>query len=288
MPAPAIHVDTLRYTYAGARTPSVRDISFDVAPGEIFGFLGPSGAGKSTTQKLITGLLKGYAGEAQVLGTPVRDWRPDDYARIGVGFELPNHYLKLTARENLDYFRALYPGACLDPRELLAEVGLADDADTPVGAFSKGMRMRLNFCRALLHQPELLFLDEPTSGLDPVNGRRIKDLILARRAAGCTVFLTTHNMTDADELCDRVAFMVAGELPLIDAPRALKLRHGKRAVRVEYGADGPGQARDFPLDGLGENEDFLALLRNESIQTIHSEETTLERIFIEVTGATLR
>lgn len=282
-----ITVQHLTYTYPGGTAPAVHDVGFEVAEGEIFGFLGPSGAGKSTTQKILIGIQRGYAGEVEVLGRDLRAWGPALYERVGVSFEFPNHYLKLSALENLAYFRALYAGATEDPRRLLEAVGLGEDADKRVGQFSKGMRNRLTIARALLHRPPLLFLDEPTSGLDPVTSRRIRDLIRARRDAGATIFLTTHNMTVADELCDRVAFIVDGRIRLIDAPRALKLRHGRRTVRVEYG-EGPAlAARDFPLDGLGENADFLETLRHAPVQTIHTQETTLEEIFIQVTGRAL-
>ena len=214
-------------------------------------------------------------------------WGDDLYEKIGVSFEVPNHYLKLTALENLRYFSALYSGKTTDPQELLDRVGLSDDGNTPVGGFSKGMRNRLNVARSMLHDPDLLFLDEPTAGLDPVNARRIKDLIQTQKDAGRTVFLSTHNMAVAEELCDRVAFIVDGEISLIDSPRNLKLEHGKREVQVEYGLNGSASSKVFALDGLGDNGEFISLLKSEAIQTIHTQETTLENIFIEVTGRSL-
>jgi fluoroquinolone transport system ATP-binding protein len=282
-----IQVSHMSYTYAGAARPAVSDVSFDVAPGEIFGLLGPSGAGKSTTQKVLIGLLKGYEGAAGVFGRDVRAWGQDYYERVGVCFETPSHYLKLTALENLSYFRSLYSGATEAPREVLKLVNLEEDADKPAGRFSKGMSIRLNLARALLNKPALLFLDEPTAGLDPANARQIKNLIQAKQEEGVTIFLTTHNMALAEELCDRVAFIVDGQIRLIDTPRALKLRYGQRLIRVEYGADGHTQQKEYALDGLGENADFLDLLRHEPIQTLHTEETTLENIFIQVTGRSL-
>jgi fluoroquinolone transport system ATP-binding protein len=206
---------------------------------------------------------------------------------VGVSFELPNHYLKLTALENLQYFRSLYAGETEAPQTLLEIVGLGEDGNKRVAEFSKGMRNRLNVARSLLHRPELLFLDEPTSGLDPVNAKLIKDIIQRKRENGTTVFLTTHNMAVADELCDRVAFIVDGEIKLTDAPRTLKLQHGKRLVRVEYGDNGQLKSREFALDDLGNDADFLKVLQHERIQTIHTQETTLENIFIEVTGRQL-
>ncbi|MFZ1176232.1 MAG: ABC transporter ATP-binding protein, partial [Mycobacterium sp.] len=159
-----IEVCGLTFTYPGASGPALRGMDFTVARGEIFGFLGPSGAGKSTTQKLLIGLLHGHGGQAVVLGRNPVDWGSDYYERIGVSFELPNHYQKLTGLENLRFFASLYSGATVDPMQLLAAVGLADDAHTRVGKYSKGMQMRLTFARSLINSPELLFLDEPTSG----------------------------------------------------------------------------------------------------------------------------
>ncbi len=283
-----ITVNNLTFTYPAATEPALRDISFDIQQGEIFGFLGPSGAGKSTTQKILIGLLKDYQGQVSIFDRDLQAWRSDYYERIGVSFELPNHYLKLTARENLVYFASLYERETEDPLALLETVGLAEDADMRVGQFSKGMRARLNVARALLHRPELLFLDEPTAGLDPVSARLIKEIIRRKKEEGRTIFLTTHNMAVADELCDRVAFIVDGKIRLIDSPRALKLQHGQRLVRVEFRANGTLTTREFTLDGLAENGEFLALLRREAVETIHTQETTLENIFIEVTGRQLQ
>ncbi|SHX90112.1 Fluoroquinolones export ATP-binding protein [Mycobacteroides abscessus subsp. bolletii] len=151
-----IQVRELTFTYPKTPEPAVRGMDFTVGEGEIFGFLGPSGAGKSTTQKLLIGLLRGHGGRATVWGSDPQAWGRNYYQRIGVSFELPNHYQKLTALENLRFFASLYAGPTRDPMELLDAVGLADDANTRVGAFSKGMQMRLTFVRALINDPELL------------------------------------------------------------------------------------------------------------------------------------
>lgn len=300
-----IDVKKLVYTYTGSSEPAVRGINFRVEPGEIFGFLGPSGAGKSTTQKVLIGLLKGYAGDVRLFNRNLSAWGNDLYERIGVSFELPNHYTKLSARENLNFFAALYGRETLDPLALLEMVGLGEEANTRVSQFSKGMKMRLNFVRALIHQPDLLFLDEPTTGLDPVNARTIKQIILEQKAQGRTVFLTTHDMIVADQLCDRVAFIVDGEIALIDSPRALKLRHGQRVVNVEYHPthepalagtkyraasnkhytpNGETAHREFALADLGRNDAFLSLIRHNELETLHTQEATLEEIFIQTTG----
>lgn len=285
-----ITVESLTYIYPGGVVPAVQGVDFSIQKGEIFGFLGPSGAGKSTTQKVLIKLLRGFQGQITVLSKPLAAWDDSYYERVGVAFELPNHYQKLTAQENLNLFRSLYSGETLDPTELLEMVGLEKDADTQISRFSKGMQMRLNFVRALLHKPEVLFLDEPTTGLDPLNGRKIKDIIRAQKAAGCTIFLTTHDMTVADQICDRVAFIVDGRIALIDSPRNLRLQYGKRRVRVEYHQNRtatPLQQAEFPLDGLGEDAAFMDILRNHCIETIHTQEATLEDIFIETTGTSL-
>ncbi len=284
-----IVVKGLKYTYPGANIETLQGLDFKVHKGEIFGFLGPSGAGKSTTQNILIGLLKGYKGSASVMGREVSEWGQDFYEHVGVSFELPNHYLKLTALENLNYFRSLYSGQTVDPFELLFKVGLQQDACKRVAQFSKGMKVRLNVARSLIHNPRLLFLDEPTSGLDPVSARNIKNLILQLRDRGMTVFVTTHNMSVADELCDRVAFITNGKISLIDVPDVLKKQYGARKVTVEFiNAEQKIVCQEFPLDGLGDNESFKNLLKNaRRIETIHTQETTLENIFIRATGQEL-
>lgn len=282
-----IHVNSLTFTYVGAGKPAIKDISFSVQPGEIFGFLGPSGAGKSTTQKILFRLLQDYRGSVQVLERDLREWGDEYFEQIGVSFEMPNHYSKLTGRENLRYFGALYRGTVKNPDELLEMVGLLDDADMLVSQYSKGMKNRLSVARALVNNPKLLFLDEPTAGLDPVNARKIKDVIKTQKDAGKTVFLTTHDMHIADELCDRVAFIVDGQISLIDSPRELKLRYGKPEVRVEFGLNGKTEKRDFALAGLADNAEFLRILREGNVRTLHTQEATLENVFIQVTGRRL-
>lgn len=283
-----IAVKDLTYTYPGAAKETLHGLNFEIAEGEIFGFLGPSGAGKSTTQKILIRLLQGYNGHISVMGKELSAWDSDYFEHIGVSFELPNHYLKLTALENLHYFRSLYAADTRDPLEVLAWVNLQDDADKRVKDFSKGMKIRLNVARALMHRPKLLFLDEPTSGLDPVNARRIKDLVLRLREEGTTVFVTTHNMTVADELCDRVAFITAGNIDVLDSPAALKKQHGRRTVAVEYqNAHQVTECVEFPLHNLANNDDFWTILRQNEVETMHTQEATLEQIFITVTGQEL-
>lgn len=284
----AIQTDNLSYAYPGSNSDVIQNLNFHVETGSIFGFLGPSGAGKSTTQSILTRQIQaGFRGQVSILGKPLVEWGRDIYNKIGVSFELPNHYLKLTAKENLDLFASLYEKPAHSAEELLKMLGLQDARDQRVGDFSKGMKMRLNFARSLLHDPDLLFLDEPTSGLDPGNARNIKDIILDLKSRGKTIFITTHNMNDADELCDRVAFLVDGEIKLIDSPQELKLAHGKKRVRVEYLNSGKPHTQYFELVGLGTNRKFYSLLKENEIRTIHTEEAGLVDIFIQTTGRTL-
>jgi len=282
-----IEVEDLTFTYRGNAEPTLHGLGFSIDQGEIFGFLGPSGSGKSTTQKILTGLLPTYSGSVHVGGRALREYGTEYYEKIGVGFELPNHFGKLTAMENLKLFAALYRDETRDPVELMQLVGLDDAMNQRVSDFSKGMKMRLNFVRALLPDPEIIFLDEPTAGLDPVNARRIKELVLELKRNGRTIFLTTHNMSDADELCDRVAFIVDGSIRLIGAPRALRVEQGRRQVVVEHRTpDGLIENR-FDLAGLGDDREFLDLIRDHGVETIHSQEASLEEVFIEATGRSL-
>lgn len=283
-----IRVRRFNFTYPKSAEPAVRGMDFSVGRGEIFGFLGPSGAGKSTTQKLLIGLLRGHGGDAEVWGKEPLDWGPDYYQRIGVSFELPNHYLKLTGLENLRFFASLYDGPTRDPMELLEAVGLAEHANTRVGKYSKGMQMRLTFARSLINDPQLLFLDEPTSGLDPVNARKVKNMVLDLKAQGRTIFLTTHDMSTADELCDRVAFVVDGSIVALDTPTELKIARSQRLVHVEYrGDNGSLESAEFKLDGLADDPAFHAVLRERHVETVHSKEASLEDVFVEVTGRRL-
>ncbi|RLD73003.1 MAG: ABC transporter ATP-binding protein [Bacteroidetes bacterium] len=283
-----IQVQNLTYSYPGTEKQVLKDISFEIKEGEIFGFLGPSGAGKSTTQKVLNGLLKGFGGSVHINGTDLSKMKRSFYEKIGVAFEFPNLYLKLTALENLQLFASFFKSKTRDPDELLKMVQLEGDRDTRVEAFSKGMKMRLSFIRSLLNQPELLFLDEPTAGLDPGNARIMKDIILDLKQQGVTIFLTTHHMDDAGELCNRLAFMVEGTLPVIDSTQELRLKHGKKTVRLEYMENGMTLSDEFPIDQLAFNPTFNEILENQEILTIHTQEASLEDIFIKVTGQQLK
>lgn len=281
-----IKVDDLSFMYPGSRDAVLKNLTFEIKRGEIFGFLGPSGAGKSTTQKILYKILHGFHGEIMINDKPLGQWGKEYFENIGVGFELPNHYLKLSARENLKLFASFYKKENLLPIPALFEmVGLEDSMDKKVEAYSKGMKMRLNFIRAIMHKPDILFLDEPTAGLDPVNAHKIKAHIMDLKKQGKTIFITTHNMNTADELCDRVSFIVDGQLQLTEAPAVLKQQYGKDSVKV---ALKDGRTAEFPLKNLGCNAQFLELIRQNELLRINTQEATLEEVFIQVTGKALK
>lgn len=220
-----IEVEQLSYSYR-KKEQALKGLNFNVADGEIFGFLGPNGSGKSTTQKILTGILPNYGGGVRIFGEKPSENRIRFCEKIGVLFEFPYLYSNLSAFDNLNYFSSFYPPHCRRSiLELLDLVGLKTDAARkPVSTYSKGMRQRVSMARALLNRPKLLFLDEPTSGLDPQGAVLFRHIIEEERRNGTTVFLTTHNMWDADLLCDRVAFLSEGELKVIDSPGSLKVQ----------------------------------------------------------------
>lgn len=276
-------VKDLRFTYPKSEVEAVQGIGFSVQEGEVFGLLGPSGAGKSTTQKILTKLFRTYQGSIFYNGKDLSTYGNEYYEDIGVGFELPVHFSKLTGLENMQFFAQLYQQK--NPIEpLLEKVGLLEDKDRLVATYSKGMKMRLNFVRALLNNPKVLFLDEVTNGLDPKNARIIKEQIRSFKEAGGTVFLSTHLMNDVEELCDRVAFIRGGQIVETSTPRALKLKHGQRTLTVEYYENEHTASATFELDGLADNAKFQSLLKEKKIETMHSGETSLDEIFIKVTG----
>jgi fluoroquinolone transport system ATP-binding protein len=283
-----IQVDHLYHDYTGQGHFAVSDVSFAIDKGEIFGFLGPSGAGKSTVQNIMIGLLPLQRGQIQYKGQPITTQGHHFFNGIGVSFELPNLYTKLTGYENLKYFSGLYDVPVMDPMILLDMVGLKDAAHKRASAYSKGMKQRLVFARSLVNRPEILFLDEPTSGLDPTTASRIKDIIMKKKAEGTTIFLTTHNMTIADELCDRVAFINDGVLVGMDTPRNLKLQYGEKSVMIEYIKEGVVNREVIFIDRQEDIIKLNSLLNAGQIQMIHSQEATLEQIFIKLTGRGLQ
>ncbi|GAH48518.1 unnamed protein product [marine sediment metagenome] len=255
-----------------------------MANGEIFGFLGPSGAGKTTTQAILTGLLQLQKGIVSVAGYDIKNISRKMFNKIGMSFEQSNVYSKMTAKENLSFYSKLFDVETRDPMELIELVGLKGKENIKTGEFSKGMTHRLTFARSMINNPSMWFLDEPTTGLDPAIAADIKDIIKERNKKGVTVFLTTHNMYIADELCNRVGFIVDGVIKLIDSPKKLKLQYGKKLVEVEYVQDGNVKKETFSTI-MQEDKDLLnQIIADKEILTMHTKEATLEEIFIKVTG----
>jgi fluoroquinolone transport system ATP-binding protein len=279
-----IKVEGLYHSYNNDEQYAVKDASFEIPKGEVFGFLGPSGAGKSTTQGILTGLLPLQQGEVIVAGYDVKNIKRKMFNQIGMSFEQSNVYSKMTAKENLDFYRKLFDVETRESEELLKLVGLQDKANVRVGEFSKGMKHRLTFARSMLNNPELWFLDEPTTGLDPAIAADIKDIIRARNKQGVTIFLTTHNMFIADELCDRVAFIVDGDIKLVNSPKALKLEYGEQLVDVEYAKNGDIITETFSTVLAEDKKRLQDVIAKHDIQSMHTKEATLEEIFIKVTG----
>ena len=282
MTVAAIKVENITFAYGDLE--AVRGVSFEVAPGEILGFLGPNGAGKSTTIKILTGQLTPKSGTAQVLGVDVTADDPEMQSQIGVCFEEKNLYDSMSGSENLKFYASLFGIKDVDTVELLRRVGLADRAKDRVAKYSKGMKQRLMMARTLVNTPKVLFLDEPTDGLDPVSSKAIRKLIQQEADRGAAVLLTTHDMNEADELSNRVAFINEGQLYAIDTPEALKLKHGKRSIRVRT-RDGAGVREQIvSLEESGAGEVLRSAVGSPDLMTIHTEEATLEAIFIQMTG----
>jgi ABC-2 type transport system ATP-binding protein len=273
---------------------AVAGISLQAKRGEVFGLLGPNGAGKTTTIRMLTGQIDPTAGYAIVAGCDVVKDHTQLKARIGVVFEDQNLYERLSARNNLKFSCWLYglPESRVD--EVLGLINLRDHAKEPVRTFSNGMKQRLMIARALLHQPPMLFLDEPSKGLDPISAREVRQAIQRLCQEGTTILLTTHLMEEADQLCQRVAFIVNGRIVANDTPRNLKLSHGQRAMTVIVNQPEQGQNGKTPLnevtlslDNPSDAERLASLMAQGHVRAIHSREATLEEVFIEVAGISL-
>lgn len=260
---------------------AVRDVSFSIFEGEIFGFLGHNGAGKTTTIRLLTGQIRPTSGKAMIAGFNSSSEQGFIKPIIGVVSEAQNLYERMTGLENLNLFANLYDIRKSRVQELLALVNLQSRARDKIENYSNGMKQRLLIARALLHEPDVIFLDEPTRGLDPTSARDIKENIKDLAASGVTVFLTTHNMEEADELCDRVAFIKEGSLITIDTPQNLKLQYGERSIILKLYND---ESIKIPFVDPDNLQEVFSRLRKNEIQTIHSQEATLEDVFLKLAG----
>ncbi len=278
----SIHVDDIHFSYGDLE--AVKGISFDVQPGEILGFLGPNGAGKSTTIKMLTGLLRPSSGRVEILGHDMSVSGPDARAQIGVCFEEKNLYDNMSGLENLEFFASLFGLKDVDCQAALARVGLGDRSRDRVKGYSKGMRQRAMIARSFINSPKVLFLDEPTDGLDPVSAAAIRATIKEEAERGAAVLLTTHDMHEADELSDRLAFINDGLIVAMDTPEKLKLQYGERAVRVRM-RDGDGVAEhEVQLADADAGARLAEMVGSPDLLTVHTEEASLESIFIQLTG----
>jgi len=275
----AIEVEGLSRTFNGLQ--AVDNISFTVEASEIFGFLGHNGAGKTTTIRMLSGQLRPSAGRARVASCDVITEQRRLKALIGVVSETQNLYERMSGRENLAFAARLYGQDNRRVDESLDQVGLLDRAKDNVRHYSNGMKQRLVIARALLHRPQIIFLDEPTRGLDPVVGREIRRLVVALSTQGVTVFLTTHYMEEADQLCGRVAFLSEGRIVALDTPDNLKVAHGQKSLKVTLDN---GQSLTIALDDEDAGKQLEKLVNAGQIRTLHSAEATLEEVFIQITG----
>lgn len=280
-----IEVKDLTFSY-GKDKQALHGLNFTVGDGEIFGFLGPNGSGKSTTQKILTGILKGHGGKVSLFGQDISSAHTQEFfQKIGVLFEFPYLYANLSVLDNLRYFASFYPREQLrDAYELLDDLEFKRDfLKKPVSSYSKGMRQRASMARALISNPKLLFLDEPTSGLDPAGAVLFRKIVEKERKKGTTVFLTTHNMLDADLLCDRVAFISNGSIVALDTPRNLKELNSNHSIIIDYLYQGKREEQTIEAPELKAGIPFAY----DEIISIHSQEPTLEDIFIQYTGRRL-
>ena len=279
-----IETENLTYSYDGNM--AVDHISFSVEKGEILGFLGPNGAGKTTTVKMLTGQFAPQEGWAKVLGFDVAQEPKKIHEKIGVCFEEKNLYPRLSVKENLEFFANLF-GLEVDIDSLLKRVDLSKWINDRVETLSKGLQQRVMFARSLINDPDVLFLDEPTSGLDPISADAIRNIILSEKKKGKTVFLTTHNMMEADKLSDRVAFINEGKIVALDTPENLKLKLGKKALKVKMRTEKGFEEETLPLRDPETPKKAKELLEKRNIATIHTQEATLEEVFMKLTGRKL-
>lgn len=255
-------------------------LSFSVARGECFGFLGPSGAGKTTTIKLLTRQLVKDAGRIVLFGRPIENASDADYERIGILSDTSALYERMSIEDDLKLYAKIRGRGEGDIARLLERMDLSRDRKTLVKNCSKGMRQRAALLAALIHSPELLFLDEPTSGLDPAARAEVHRMLAELRSAGTTVFLTTHDMAEADSVCDRISILDEGRIVAEGAPQSLKLRYARNRVVVVTRTRGVVEtAKDASAaDGLRD------LFAAGEVLSIHSDEPNLEEVFLELTG----
>lgn len=263
---------------------ALKDVSFSVGAGEIFGFLGPSGAGKTTMIKILTGQLAQSAGQASVLGKTVEQMDESIYQQVGIVTDDSGIYERLSVYQNLAFFARLLGIDKGRINEVLERVALLNQSKKLAGKLSKGMKHRLILARAILHEPKVLFLDEPTSGLDPGTAEVIHALLMELKQKGTAIFLTTHNMEEATKLCDRIALLNEGVIVESGTPKTICLKFNRKRY---YQILLKGEV-DLILPHSAETRTKInQWWADDSLLAIHSCEPTLENVFLEVTGREL-
>lgn len=259
-------------------------IDFSVEKGEIFGLLGPSGAGKTTLINILTGQLKPMGGSSFLLGMPSAEMTGEDYKRIGIMMDHFGLYERMSCYDNMKFYQMLDDNTGRKIEDILDGVGLSDAKKMPVMNLSKGMKNRLAFARAILRTPSILFLDEPTSGLDPTTVEAIHDMILEEKGRGTTIFLTTHNMYEAEKLCDHIALLNEGKIVEFGAPDEICRRYNhQKKIHIRL------KNREEVLleHDRSCGERICEFFLRDEVETIHSSEPNLETIFMELTGRKL-
>ena len=278
----AIKINNISKSF-GSKT-VLDDINLDVEEGEIFGLLGPSGAGKTTLIKILTGQLKGEHGTTKINGINSQQLKSTDYSSFGIMMDNFGVYERLSCFDNLKVFARIYRLDEEDIRAALSDVGLGSAGKTAAGNLSKGMKNRLRLARVFMINPSVLFLDEPTSGLDPATSEDIQQLILAEKKKGKTIFLTTHNMAEAEKLCDHVALLHKGKIVEYGSPQEVCRRYNHQKKLLIHLTDGTD--KEIPTD-THSAETVYELMKNNLVETIHSSEPNLETVFLELTGEEL-
>lgn len=278
----AIKINNISKSF-GSKT-VLDDINLDVEEGEIFGLLGPSGAGKTTLIKILTGQLKGEHGTTAINGINSQQLKSTDYSSFGIMMDNFGVYERLSCFDNLKVFARIYRLDEEDIRAALSDVGLGSAGKTAAGNLSKGMKNRLRLARVFMINPSVLFLDEPTSGLDPATSEDIQQLILAEKKKGKTIFLTTHNMAEAEKLCDHVALLHKGKIVEYGSPQEVCRRYNHQKKLLIHLTDGTD--KEIPTD-TDSAETVYELMKNNLVETIHSSEPNLETVFLELTGEEL-
>ncbi len=277
-----IDVQHLKKTFN--KETALQDVSFTIQKGEIFGFLGPSGSGKTTTIKILTAQTEKTAGNVLLFGQPATGMKQSqNRKRFGILTDNSGLYTRLTIEENLLLYSKLYELSVTAVKEALDFVNLYADRKKKISQLSKGMIQRVTLARAIMHKPELLFLDEPTSALDPVNTEHIYNGLRKLNAMGTTIFLTTHDMSEAEILCDRVAFLHKGKIRAIGAPSDLKQEYGTDSMTVEL-TDG---TQEVIQNGAQDAQKLYQWMQTNVVTRIHTNEPTLGDIFMQITGSDL-